>query len=211
MRWAARSPGRRFGEPPGSRRRGGRVGKARPPGSVAGSWRAIVATSGPAAGMEGSVAVMVRKRPCSICGAWFQPDARVGDRQHACTDPECQHGRRRRKQAQWRRRNPDYFVARRWSAATEAKVAEPARAPPPLEQIPWDVVQSQMSSQPAVILGLFGRVLLIHVQSQMRAQVSVITGESPRLPPRRAQSQMETQPGSLHPRARDDGAGGGHP
>jgi hypothetical protein len=52
-------------------------------------------------------------------------------------------------------------------------------------------VQSQMGTQPGVILGLFGRVLLLGVQSQLRCQVSVITGEFQKHPPRHPQSQME--------------------
>jgi hypothetical protein len=141
------------------------------------------------------IALMARasKRPCSICRRWFQPDARVGSRQYACSEPECQQRRRRGKQAEWRRRNPDYFVARRWTAATEGESSVPPRTPAPLEEVPWDVVQSQMGSKAGVVLGLFARVLLVHVQSQLRAQVPVITGESGRLPPQRVQSQMEAQ------------------
>ena len=30
-----------------------------------------------------------RKRPCRVCRRWFQPDARLGDRQKTCGDPEC--------------------------------------------------------------------------------------------------------------------------
>jgi hypothetical protein len=134
------------------------------------------------------------KRPCSICRRWFLPDTRVGARQYVCSAAECQQRRRRRKQAQWRARNPDYFVGRRWTAATETEKAEPARTPPPLGEVPWDVVQSQMGSKEAVILGLFGRLLVLRLQSQMRAQVAVIAAELPRLPPRRAQSQMEVEP-----------------
>jgi len=127
---------------------------------------AIVATSGPRGRVtgrgrgSGSVGGMAGKRPCSFCRSWFQPDARVGGRQYACSDPECQQ-RRRRKQAKWRRRNPDYFVGRRWTAALDdASAAAPARSPPPLEKVPWDVVQSQMGTKAAVILGLFVRLLL---------------------------------------------------
>jgi hypothetical protein len=154
------------------------------------------------------MAAMARayKRPCSICRRWFRPDARVGARQHTCSEPECQQKRRQRKQAQWRRRNPDYFVARRWATATEA--GEPARAPPPLEEVPWDVVQSQMGIKAAVILGLFGRLLVLRLQSQMPGQVPVIAAGSPRLPPRRAQSQMEAKSRAPHPGLHDDGASG---
>ena len=156
-----------------------------------------------------SLGSMVRKRPCSLCGSWFQPDARVGARQHACSGAECQQRRRRRKQAQWRRRNPDYFVARRWTAAVDdAAEAGPGRSPAPLEQVPWDVVQSQMGAKAAVIIGLLLRVLVLHLQSQMLAQSLAITAKSPRLPPQRAQSQMATEAAGGHPGSYDERAGG---
>ena len=41
----------------------------------------------------------VRKKPCRICRRWFQPDARVGERQRACGKPECQTARRQKTQA----------------------------------------------------------------------------------------------------------------
>ena len=136
---------------------------------------------------------MVRRIPCRICRRWFLPDARVGERQYTCSAPECQTQRQRRKQAQWRRRNPDYFVGRRWQEATAGEGRAPSRSPPPLEQVPWDVVQSQMQSKPAVIVGLFGRLLLTRAQSQSWAQAPDIAGETSGLPPHRPQSQMEAR------------------
>lgn len=61
------------------------------------------------------------KSPCQTLGndparsarRGFRPDPRVGARQYACPQPECQKARRRKKQAAWRVRNPDYFVTRR--------------------------------------------------------------------------------------------------
>src|SRR5260370_1263461 len=57
-----------------------------------------------------------RKRPCCICHRWFRPDNRVGSRQHACSKRACQGLRRRKRQAAWRARNPDYFRGRRIQA-----------------------------------------------------------------------------------------------
>ena len=56
---------------------------------------------------------MLRKRPCCICRRWFTIDRRVGRRQRACSSPACQRARREGTQASWRRRNLDYFHARR--------------------------------------------------------------------------------------------------
>ena len=126
---------------------------------------------------------MLHKRPCRFCGHWFVEDARARGRQFACRRPECQAARRRDNQVDWQRRNPEYFVARRWqTASTEA----PARTPPPLERVPWDVVQTQFKQQPHVILGLFARVLLLHV-SKLVADSSPENRkrnwQSPPLPP----------------------------
>jgi hypothetical protein len=50
-------------------------------------------------------------KPCRICRRWFQPDPRVGGRQHACSQPDCQTARRQKTQASWRDRNPGYGIA----------------------------------------------------------------------------------------------------
>lgn len=134
---------------------------------------------------------MVRKRPCSICRHWFQPDARVGKRQRVCSSPACQAARRKKTQASWREKNPDYFAARRLAEraarAKQAQQAEPAeqpstapakepsrgppvRMPPPLDRLPWDVAQDEFGVQGADFLELFGRVLVRVAQDQRRAQ-----------------------------------------
>ena len=69
---------------------------------------------------------MVRSRPCRICHHWFQPDARVGDRQHVCSSPACQAERRKQTQASWRKHNPDYFTARRLEERTAQATSSPS-------------------------------------------------------------------------------------
>jgi len=49
-----------------------------------------------------------QKRPCRICRRCLRPDNRVGDRQRACGEPDCQKALRQRTQASWRARNPGY-------------------------------------------------------------------------------------------------------
>jgi len=74
-----------------------------------------------------------RKRPCCICRRWFRPDPRVGVRQRACRQAECQAARRRQTQASWRKRNPDYFIARRiQERGALRQPPEPLRLPAPL-------------------------------------------------------------------------------
>ena len=53
-----------------------------------------------------------QQKRCSICGRFFRPNDRVGNRQISCKRPECQKERRRRQQKKWRKANPDYFQGR---------------------------------------------------------------------------------------------------
>jgi hypothetical protein len=112
---------------------------------------------------------VARKRPCCVCHRWFRPDNRVGSRQHACGKPECQALRRRRKQASWRTRNPDYFRGRRIQArGASDKPPEPLRLPSPLNQLPWDIAQSEFGVQGADFIGIMGTLLLHSTQSQLK-------------------------------------------
>jgi hypothetical protein len=125
--------------------------------------------------MEALWSSMVRKRPCTECGHWFFPDPRVGDRQRACSNAECQAARRKKTQASWRAHNADYFVARRMAEraarAAIGTASAPVRMPRPLDRLPWDVAQDEFGVQGAEFLGVMGRVLLGAVQDQRHAQV----------------------------------------
>jgi hypothetical protein len=120
----------------------------------------------------GTVGAMAfqRKRPCAVCRRWFQPDPRIGARQRVCPERACQVSRRRRQQAEWRKQNPEYFVARRLQArAVEARDPE-LRLPPPLSRLPWDLAQSQFGAQGADFMAELGRVVVRVRQSQSGVQ-----------------------------------------
>ena len=109
-----------------------------------------------------------RKQPCTICRRWFRPDPRVGERQRACDRPECQTARRRKTQASWRRRNPDYAIAWRLDrrkAQTEAP--ELLRLPPPLPRLPWELAKDQFGAQGADFLGVMGTLILRAAKDQI--------------------------------------------
>jgi hypothetical protein len=113
-----------------------------------------------------------RKRPCCICRCWFRPDPRIGARQRACSNPDCQVARRKKKQKAWREGNPDYFIARRiQDRSRQDRPPEALRLPPPLSQLPWDIAQSQFGIEGADFIGILGTVLLRSAQSQFRAYV----------------------------------------
>src|SRR5208283_4819935 len=110
-----------------------------------------------------------RKKPCRICRRWFHPDARVGERQRACTKPECQTARRQKTQAIWRKRNPDYAIAWRLDQrAAQTPPPEPLRLPAPLEKLPWNVAKDQFSPQGADFLGVMSALILRAAKDQIR-------------------------------------------
>ena len=110
------------------------------------------------------------KRPCCVCGRWFRSDPRIGHRQRTCKDSSCQTARRRKKQAAWRARNPDYFRARRLQARDAGeRTAKPLKVPPPLSKLPWDIAQDEFGVKGADFIGIFGTVLLRAAQDQFRA------------------------------------------
>ena len=134
---------------------------------------------------------VARKRPCCICRRWFCPDNRVGSRQRACSKPACQALRRRKKQAAWRARNPDYFAGHRIQARGACnEPPDPLRLRPPLNQLPWDIAQSQFGVQGADFIGVMGALLLYSAQSQLKAYRVDSAGDPATLPAIAAQSQM---------------------
>jgi len=58
--------------------------------------------------------------------------------------------RRRKTQANWRRRNPDYAIAWRLDRRkAQAQSPEPLRLPPPLPRLPWDLAKDEFGAQGA--------------------------------------------------------------
>lgn len=51
-------------------------------------------------------------KKCEFCGRFFVPDPRVGNRQRACSHPECKKARKRESQQKWAADNPGYFADR---------------------------------------------------------------------------------------------------
>jgi hypothetical protein len=132
-----------------------------------------------------------RKRPCTICRWWFRPDPRVGERQRACDRPECQTARRRKTQASWRRRNPDYAIAWRLDRRkAQAEAPERLRSPPPLAQLPWDLAKDQFGAQGADFLGVMGALILRTAKDQFRPYPIDPVGLPSRLPPRSGKDQF---------------------
>ena len=116
---------------------------------------------------------VIRKRPCTICRCWFQPDVRVGTRQRACNKPECQVARRKKTQANWRDRNPNYGTGYRiGQRSAQIQPPETLRFPPPLTQLPWDVAKDQFGAKGADFIGVMGALILRTAKDQFLAYVA---------------------------------------
>jgi len=98
-------------------------------------------------------------------------DPRVGKRQFACPKAACQKKREAVQQGAWRRRNPEYFAARRIAEKASAERPETPTLRPPLDRLPWDVAQMQFKAEGAEFLAEFGRVLVRDAQMQIRPEV----------------------------------------
>jgi hypothetical protein len=125
-----------------------------------------------------------RKRPCTICRQWFRPDPRIGGRQRACGKAECQRLRRRKTQAGWRKRNPEYGAAYRIQQRTlpTDPPAEPMCVRAPLNQLPWDLAKDEFGAQGADFIAVLGGVLLRAAKDQFRAYVADLVRVSGTLP-----------------------------
>lgn len=101
-------------------------------------------------------------------------DARVGDRHRTCSKPECQAKRVKAQQGKWRKRNPEYFVARRILEKVAQETAEIPADPPvlrsPLDRLPWDLAQTEFGPKQCEFIACLCRVLVRHAQTEMRAQ-----------------------------------------
>src|SRR5258708_36901920 len=113
-----------------------------------------------------------RKKPCSICRRWFLPDPRIGERQRACHRRECQVARRKKAQAAWCAKNPNYFIARRMQARSSLeKPVEPLRMAAPLSGLPWDLAQDEFGVQGTDFIGVMARLLRQAAQDELKAHV----------------------------------------
>jgi hypothetical protein len=108
----------------------------------------------------------------------------VGSRQRACGGPACQASRRKKTQAEWCRRNPEYFLRRRLAqraaAAREVDEAveeprklradvrrpEPLRVPAVLRGIPWQLAHDELGVVATDFLAVTAREVVAVAQDQ---------------------------------------------
>lgn len=107
------------------------------------------------------------KRPCRICGRWFVPNPRLGERQKTCGTAECQKQWHARKCAEWNRKNRVYFKEIYLSGRLES-VDDSSRSVAP--HLPQRVVQEVIGVKQLVIIGYITRLLVRGVQEVITSQ-----------------------------------------
>jgi len=138
-----------------------------------------------------------KKRPCRVCGKWFSPNPRLGDRQQTCGVMECQRRWHARRCAEWNRKNRAYFREiylrgrmESFSAAppeqgpsscSSSRVNDPPRRSSPLD-LPQEVIQEVIEVKQFIIIEYIVRLLIRGVQEVIRAQHVEKQKEIRRLP-----------------------------
>lgn len=117
------------------------------------------------------------KRPCAVCRRWYLPDPRTRHRQKTCGSDKCRVEWRRRTQARWRTRNPDYAAERRLQLQVEkaekSKRDVSVRAPPKgMEVVPWEEGQKALGVSGVLFIAFLMRLLLRGVKDERRKQPS---------------------------------------
>ena len=144
-----------------------------------------------------------KKRPCTICRRWFQPEPQVVGRQKACKNPVCRAALRRKTQAIWRNRNPEYAATRRLDqrANQTNPPAEPLRLPQPLDQLPWNAAKDEFSPYGLDFIGVALALILCAAKDEIRSYL---------IDPKRLSSTLpvppeKTSPESAHTNPRATG------
>lgn len=121
----------------------------------------------------------MRRKPCRICGHWFRPHPRAGDRQRVCGAAACQRERHRRACAAWRERESEAIGAHRLRQQIRV---QPLDAPPglPSQQLHWDAVRDAVSLQVGVVLEEIVRLLETQLRDAVHRQGYGIQGQSSR-------------------------------
>ena len=136
-----------------------------------------------------------RKRPCSICHHWFRPNPRIGPRQHACSKPQCQAARRKKTQARWRAKNPEYAAGHRiQQRGAQEQAPEPLRLPSPLNRLPWDLAKDEFGREGSDFIGVMGALLLRSAKDQFRPYMIDPTRLPGALPAPAAKDQFPSAP-----------------
>ena len=129
---------------------------------------------------------LLKKRPCRVCGKWYPPHPRLGDRQQTCGALECQRKWHARKCAEWNRKNRAYFKeiylrgrlesfgsgppAQSPSPGTACRINDPPRRSSPLD-LPQEAIQEVIEVKQLIIIEYIVRLLMRGVQEVIHTQL----------------------------------------
>jgi len=138
-----------------------------------------------------------KKRPCRVCGKWFTPHPRLGDRQQTCGAKECQRKWHARKCAEWNRKNRAYFKdiylrgrlesfgsvppAQSPLPGLSCRINDLPRRSSPLN-LPQEVIKEVIEVKQLIIIEYIVRLLMRGVQEVMHTQLAEKQREVRRLP-----------------------------
>lgn len=112
-----------------------------------------------------------RKRPCRVCGRWYQPTSRQRERQRTCGNPTCVREWHRRNCRRWHRRNKQvtqatYLAERLVNAETAAHTKQTPRPPPHGVEQRWprDILEQHLGIPSTVIVGYLARKVIREVR-----------------------------------------------
>ena len=103
--------------------------------------------------------------------------------------------RRKKTQAQWRAKNPDYAAGYRLQQrSAQERLPEPLRVRAPLNRLPWDLAKDEFGAQATDFLGVMGTLLVRSAKDQIRAHLLDSTMVAGPLPPATAKDQCPPAP-----------------
>lgn len=103
--------------------------------------------------------------------------------------------RRKKTQAHWRVRNPEYATGYRiQQRSAREPPSDPLRLPAPLNQLPWDIAKDQFGPKGADFIGVMGTLLLQSAKDQFQSYRVDPNRVSSTLPPPAAKAQIPPAP-----------------
>jgi len=116
-----------------------------------------------------------RKRPCRVCGRWYQPSSRLRKRQKTCGAKACMQEWHRRVCRRWNRQNRQdsmitYLASKLEAAAAPAGGKPTPRAPPRGVSRRWprQVLEQELGIRKAVLVDYVAHKVVRDVQEVMR-------------------------------------------
>jgi hypothetical protein len=154
------------------------------------------------------------RRRCRICKGWFRPNARKGEKQYACSKPECQLVRQIRNEEARLVRDPAYFRARRPKPRPGERTVRPAASKAPrspsasYEEVRDHVMHKVIMLQLASSRAFTQKVADHDVHKVITAQLAIVVGLVAELARHDTHKEIDLDLIALHDRGRRLLAGG---